>query len=146
VSKRGYLTLLVFTFLLVSAAQFKAEAAPLGYPGSTWGEIRQEFPDNGDSDLTSQGWVRQGIDWAHFGNLRLNTYGTVRFKWDTEGLNYNNYVGPGIGVALETVSWRGYSGSFGVEYLWDDYYKSGDTRQTLAIFLTWYGSWNIKKK
>lgn len=134
----------LITLLLTFAAP--ASYAIEGFPGSTWGELRQEFPKDADSDLKSQGWIRQGIDWFHVAGLRLDTYATVRFQWDSRQIDYNNSFGPGLGVALETIKWKGYSLAFGTEYIWDRYYSHNTrTEEKLILFVNWYGSWDLKK-
>lgn len=119
--------------------------AIVGLRGSTWGDVRQEIPKDGDSNLTMQGWVRQGIDWARWGNATLNTYATLRFKADTEKLDWNNSVGPGVGVALDLYSPKGLSAQLGVEYIWDRYFEADRSDQKVAIFVGWYGWWDLKR-
>lgn len=135
----------ILVLFLLSLAIPKTSHAIEGYPGSTWGELRQEFPKEGERDLKTQGWIRQGIDWFHVFGLRLDTYGTVRFQWDSEEIDYNNSFGPGLGLAFETIQWKGYSLAFGAEYLWDRYYRNDTTEEKLVLFVNWYASWDLKK-
>lgn len=119
-----------------------------GFPGSTWGELRWEFPEEeaGQENLILQGWIEQGIDWTKWGNLRLNTYATIRYKWDSEELDYNNSIGPGIGIALANIWPKGDHIKIGVEYIWDRFYKSHKTEEKAVIFMKWYGWWDLKKR
>lgn len=117
-----------------------------GYPGSTWGELRWENTRHGQDNLLLNGWVEQGVDWVRWGGVRLNTYGTIRYKWDSEGLDWNNSVGPGVGVALTGVDSGGDQIKVGIEYIWDSFYESGRTEEKAVLFMKWYGWWDIKGK
>jgi hypothetical protein len=116
-----------------------------GLRGQTWGEMRQELPKDGDSNLLLQGWIRQGVDWVKWDKVTLNTYATLRYRADSEKLDFNNSVGPGLGVALEVYCPRGVVGSLGVEYLWDRYFEADRTDQKVVLFVNWYGWWDLKK-
>lgn len=117
-----------------------------GYPGSTWGELRKELPmHDGQENLILDGWVEQGIDWQRWGNIRLNTYATVRYKLDSEGLDWNNSIGPGLGIALNHITPKGNQIRFGVEYINDRFFKSKRTDEKTIIFLKWFQYWDLKK-
>ena len=120
-------------------------SAFVGFRGSTWGDLRQEIPKNGDSNLLLQGWLKQGVDWAKWGNTTLNTYATLRYRVDTEKLDYNNSVGPGFGVSLEAYSSKGLVASWGIEYLWDRFFQADRTEQKLVFYMGWYGWWDLKR-
>ncbi|MEW6053591.1 MAG: hypothetical protein AB1552_07375 [Nitrospirota bacterium] len=138
--------LLVFLFLsfFLSADSHAIE----GFSGSTWGELRYEHlaRGEGESDVILRGWVKQGIDWARWGNTKVNTYLTVRYVWDSEKLDWNNSLGPGAGIAIDTYIPKGPYVSWGVEYLWDRFYRSAETEQKVVVFMNWYGNWDLKKK
>jgi hypothetical protein len=119
--------------------------AVVGFRGSTWGDLRQEIPRDGDSNLILQGWLKQGVDWAKWGNTTLNTYATLRYRLDTEKLDYNNSVGPGFGVSLEAYSSKGLVASWGIEYLWDRFFQADRTEQKLVFYMGWYGWWDLKR-
>ena len=121
--------------------------AVVGFRGSTWGDLRQEVPKDGDGNLILQGWVKQGVDWAKWGNTTLNTYATLRYRADTERLAWNNSVGPGVGVSLEVYSSRGLVASWGIEYLWDRFFESEPARtdQKVVFYMGWYGWWDLGK-
>lgn len=122
-------------------------SAVVGFRGSTWGDLRQELPKDGDSNLILQGWIKQGIDWAKWGNTTLNTYATLRYRADTEKYGWNNSIGPGVGISLEAYSSKGLVASWGVEYLWDRFFEldPAKTDQKLVIYMGWYGWWDLKK-
>jgi hypothetical protein len=120
--------------------------AIVGFRGSTWGDLRAEMPKVGDSNLILNGWIKQGVDWTKWGNVTLNTYATLRYQADTEGLDYNNSVGPGLGISLEAYSPRGVVAALGVEYIWDRYTTFDESAQKFVVYANWYGWWDLKKK
>jgi hypothetical protein len=132
--------------LVLPALAPGSAAAIEGFRGQTWGEARQDLPRDGDSNLLVQGWVRQGVDWAKWGNLTLNTYGTLRYQADTEKLDYNNSIGPGLGISLEAYSPKGVVAAFGVEYLWDRFFQADRTDEKVVLYVNWYGWWDLKKR
>ncbi len=122
-----------------------------GYPGSTWGDLRWEIPDKGGSrDLILEGWVRQGVVLKRWneGNQTfvLDPYLRAKYKYDDLGLNYNNYVGPGAGIALDMERSKGPLLSLGVEYGWEKDWRSGTSVNRVEVYLRWYGWWDLKKK
>lgn len=134
---------LILVYLVVPATTSAIE----GFRGSTWGEIRWDIPTrDGTSNLLLDGWIKQGVDWARWGNTSLNTYATIRYGLDTEKLDWNNHIGPGVGIGIDTFSPKGISASWGVEYLWDRYYESGRTEQKVVVYMNWFGWWDLKKK
>lgn len=127
----------------VSTAAFGIE----GYPGSSWGELSWEIPKKeGDQNLLLQGWFVQGITWAKWGDVNLNTYATIRYKWDSQGFDFNNKVSPGVGVALEILHFKQFHIQTGVEYLWERFYQTGREEQKLWLYTNWYGWWDLRKK
>ncbi len=141
------IALVLLCLVLCSGSAF----AIVGFRGSTWGDLRGEIPNEGDGNLLLNGWIRQGVDWTKWGNVTLNTYATLRYQADTEGLDYNNSVGPGFGISLEAYSPRGIVASLGVEYIWDRYFGLEEaspfdaTAQKVVFYVNWYGWWDLKK-
>ena len=117
-----------------------------GFRGATWGDLRWDVPKHGNSDLLLEGWVRQGVDWVRWGDTTLNTYATVRYRWDTEKYDWNNSIGPGFGIAIDTFNPKGFTAAWGVEYLWDRYYESSRTEHKVILYMGWFGWWDLKKK
>lgn len=137
--------LLIFT---ASLAATPSAYAIEGFPGSSWGELRQDFPLNKSDaakNLFLQGWVEQGIDWKKWGNFYLNTYATIRYKWDSRALDYNNAIGPGAGIGISYLSPKGDNVKFGCEYIYDQYFRNGDTDQKVVLYMRWFTYWNLKK-
>jgi len=116
-----------------------------GLRGQTWGEMRHEIPKDGDSNLLLQGWIRQGVDWAKWDKLTLNTYATLRYRADSEKLYYNNSIGPGLGISLEAYCPKGAVAALGVEYIWDRLFEVDRTDQKVVVYVNWYGWWDLKK-
>ena len=118
-----------------------------GLPGSTWGDLHWEIPDSGDSNVILEGWIRQGIAWKKWrsgtASFQLNTYLTARYKWDSEGLDWNNYLGPGAGVAIEMYRPDGPLFSWGVEHIYQMNYRSSDQEPKTALFMNWYHWWDM---
>lgn len=118
-----------------------------GFPGRTWGELRYELPERGSGQENAilMGWIEQGVYWFNLNDLKLNTYGTVRYKWDEERLDWNNSIGPGVGIALEKVFPKGPYVRGGVEFIWDELFESGPSEKKAVIYLNWYGAWDLRK-
>jgi hypothetical protein len=138
----GTLVLLV----VMTAGTGGALAEIAGLRGATWGDLRYEIPKEGVENLVLDGWIKQGIDLAKWGNTSLNTYAKLRFKWDTEGYDWNNLMGPTVGISFDTFVPAGLSGSLGVEYSWESRTLDGINvmDQKTMIYLTWYGWWDLK--
>lgn len=133
--------------LLLSALLPAAGGAIEGYRGSTWGDLRWDMPKKHDGNLLMRGWVKQGIDWKRWGeNTTLNTYATLRYTVDTEKLDWNNTIEPGIGIAIEMYNPVGLATTFGCEYVWENRFLDSDySDQKFVIYVGWYGFWDLKK-
>ncbi len=119
-----------------------------GFRGSSWGELRLDLPSDGPDNLLTNAWIRQGADWKRWGGTTLNTYATLRLRSDTERLPWNNSVGPGLGIALDAYSEKGIVGTWGVEYLWDNYYEDDNrgTEGKAVIYMNWYSWWDLARR
>ena len=108
---------------------------------------RLDLPADGAENFLTNAWIRQGADWKRWGNTTLNTYATLRFKSDTEKFEWNNTIGPGVGIAIDAYSEKGIVGTWGVEYLWDRYYESEPSRteRKAVVYMNWYGWWDLKR-
>ena len=120
--------------------------AIVGFRGSTWGDLREELPKDGDSNLLLQGWIKQGVDWAKWGNVTLNTYATLRYQADTEGATTGTTrSAPASGSRSRRTRRRGSPRSVGVEYIWDRYFEADRSDKKVVIYLGWYGWWDLKR-
>ena len=124
-----------------------ADALAIGFRGSTWGELRYDIPKEGTDNLLLNGWIKQGIDWGRWGNTSLNTYAKLRFKWDTEGYDWNNLMGPALGISFDAFTSTGFSGSLGAEYMWEQHMIDANRYmdQKVVIYANWYGWWDLKE-
>ena len=89
--------------------------------------------------------MRQGIDWTKVGPATLSTYATVRYGWDSQGFDWNNSIGPGVGVALDAYSNKGLAATLAFEFLSDRFFESDRTENKAVVYLGWYGFWDFKK-
>jgi len=123
-------------------------AALEGYPGSTWGDLYYEIPSPGSSDLVLEGWVRQGVALKRWpigrAHLVLQSYATLRYKWDSLGLDWNNYLGPGAGLAVDLDLPSFPSMSAGVEYVHQWNTRPDVSLPYAALFVNWFGSWDVR--
>lgn len=136
---------------ILSCALFLPEGASAieGFRGSTWGELRYDIPRDLPDNLLMTGWIKQGIDWKKWGeSTTLNTYATLRYKWDTEKYDWNNSLEPGIGISIDTFSPKGLGLTAGVEYIWENRFLLDDNKwydQKTVVYVSWYGWWDLKK-
>ena len=136
----------IMMLLVMTAGAGGALADIEGLRGASWGELRYDIPKEGTENLVLDGWIKQGIDWAKWGNTSLNTYAKLRFKWDTEGYDWNNLMGPALGISLDTFVPSGLSGSLGAEYIWEKRMidDSNLMDQKVVIYVNWYGWWDLR--
>lgn len=118
----------------------------VGLRGATWGDLRYEVPEELSENLILQGWVKQGVDWMQWGKATLNTYVALRYRLDTQGYDWNNTIGPAVGVSLDLYTSKGLSGTAGAEYIWDRYTESDRSDNKLAIYIGWYGWWDLERR
>jgi hypothetical protein len=134
--------------LAVAAAAPSPARAVEGFPGSTWGDLYWELPSPGEADLVLEGWVRQGVAWKRWpigaARLVLQTYGTLRYKWDSLGLDWNNHLGPGAGVAVDLTAPRFPIVTVGLEAVHQWNTRSSSTAPYAALFTDWYHAWDVR--
>jgi hypothetical protein len=112
--------------------------------------LRWEIPNAGADDLTVEGWARQGWvlrRWKQ-GALAyvLSPYLRIRYKFDTLGLDWNNYLGPGAGLALDLDGVKGFQPAAGIEYAWEKNLTSPGGVHRIDLIVRWYGWWDLKKR
>jgi hypothetical protein len=119
------------------------------WPGTTWGSLRWEIPASDPDNLILQGWARQGWVLHRWGAAPrayvLSPYVRVRYAVDTLGLDWNNYVGPGVGLALDVDGIRGLQPAAGIEYAWEKNLASPGGIHRIDLALRWYGWWDLKR-
>ena len=131
-----YLSWCILMVMLV--LPLPAFAGPIGYSGASWGELRNEG-GYGANNTIFYGWIDQGIDWTEIKSMRFSTYVVLRYSLDTQALDYNNYLAPGIGAALRKGPFK-----LGLEYYPQHYLKSGETDNKIVLFVNWWVGWDLK--
>jgi hypothetical protein len=131
--------------LLMVPALSRESLAIEGLRGATWGELDYEIPKEGNENLVLDGWIKQGVDWVKWGDTSVNTYAKLRFKWDTEGYDWNNLIGPTVGISLDTFVPAGLSLSVGFEYSWENRLNDDINvlDQKAIAYVNWYGWWDL---
>jgi len=107
-----------------------------GLTGSSWGTVIQNF--NGDRFQTL-GYLSQGIDWFEKEGYRLNTYGALRWRYQSNEGTYFNAYGPALGVSVRKSFFR-----FGAEYYWEMDEAANHNGRAL-IYADWYYDWDLLK-
>lgn len=117
-----------------------------GFRGATWGSLKYDMPKDEENYLLLDGWFKQGVDWARWRNTSLNTYAMIRYKWDSENTPYNNVITPALGVSLDTYNPKGFIGTIGFEYQWENrFYPATETVEKAFVYLDWVGWWDLKR-
>jgi hypothetical protein len=141
---------IIFLSLLLSCCLLSVSATAyeiVGFRGSSWGELKYDIPKEGENNLLWSGWVKQGVDWVQVSdNITLNTYAKLHYNWDKEEQDWNNMIGPSVGISLDAYSPKGVVATMGVEYVWENHFlDSGYTDEKLVVYVNWFGWWDLKK-
>lgn len=149
-------TLIAVAMLAAVVSAFAQEGLkPLGYPGSNWSVLTFNpgvIEGSGEEDnILLQGKLEQGIDWKKFGannEWTLNTYVSLGYSADKNGLIYNNKLVPAIGTKI---SRRFESGvlDLGVQAVHENHFRgttSGPTRGSgVQVYASYWFGWNLGK-
>jgi hypothetical protein len=155
------LSVVVATAILALSASAASYAdGPVGYPGSTWGQLTapssviKGTPE--DNNWLYMGKITQGVDWLRFGKndkWTFDTYGSFGFSVDRNRLDYNNKIVPAIGAKIERSFTRGVV-SAGVEGIYERHfgdtavYDSGSPiKQSgygVQAYVSYWFGWNLK--
>jgi hypothetical protein len=119
---------------------------PLGYPGTTWGQLRypaSQF-DGETSDTLVEGAVEQGIDWVRLseGSV-LNTFVLVDYTFDSKELEWNNKIKFAPGVKFKVFVAKNALLELGAMYRWHHRTESNRTKGDPVLFLSWSTSWDF---
>lgn len=117
-----------------------------GLRGATWGQLYYDIPKEEDTEnLVIDGWIKQGVDWVKWGDTSINTYAKLRYKWDSEGTEWNNLLGPTVGISLDAYVPTGLALSIGIEYTWESRVLDDFNRmdQKATAYINWYGWWDL---
>lgn len=129
------------TRLLAAAALFfssQAFAAPLGLPGTSWGEVTRDMSDVDGTG--TQGRVTQGVRWARWGDVKFETPASYRWRARTRDQRFYDSNGPGIGGLL---TWKDLN--LGVERSWQRFPVLGRTEEDFQIYLSGFHRWDLAK-
>jgi hypothetical protein len=114
-------------------------SAQIGFSGASWGELRHEGGE-GEVNTLLYGWIDQGVDWMEIGKFKLNTYGILRYSFDTEGLNWNNSLAPGVGIAVRRGALK-----IGAEAFQEHSTQSNRTENKAVLYMNWWVGWDLKR-
>lgn len=118
--------------LMMGSAAWAAAYAPLGYHGSTWGNLSRDL--DGLEGNGSMGNVRQGVDWAKLpGGVTFNTFGAYRWRMRSALRPYYNATGPGLGFDFS----RGPL-SLGMDFSWVRYPELDRDTRDFSLYGLWY--------
>ncbi|HAH05352.1 MAG TPA: hypothetical protein DCM05_02325 [Elusimicrobia bacterium] len=112
--------------------------APLALPLSTWGKMTYDL--HGEEGSGSQGWVRQGVDWAALGwGWMFHTYASYDWRLRSKNRQYYDVHGPSLAAVF-----KGKYFDVGSEYCWETYPQLHRTVKTLRFSLSWFYGWDLK--
>jgi hypothetical protein len=149
-------TLISLALSVASIGAFAQEGLkPIGYPGSNWSVLTYNpgvVKGSGEEDnVLLQGKFEQGVDWFKFGadkNWKFNTYVSLGYSADKNGLSYNNKLVPALGAKISRSFDNGVL-DLGVQAVHENHFrgvtsgpKSGSGVQVYASY--WFG-WNLGK-
>jgi len=110
-----------------------------GLPGSTWGHASYEKADIAGPGVL--GYVNQGVDWITLpGELTLNTFAELRYRFREDNKEFFNAYGPAIGVELRRSPWH-----FGMDYYWERYPELSETSNRLQFYVSWFHDWDLMR-
>lgn len=146
-------TLIALALAVTSVGAF-ADAGPIGYPGSNWSQLTfNPSPISGtpeDNNVLLQGKIEQGIDWKRFGannEWTLNTYASMGYSADKNGLAYNNKLVPAVGVKMRRSFENGVL-DIGAEVVHQRNFKQDfgrDSGTGAMVYVSYWFGWNLKK-
>ncbi len=119
---------------------------PLGFPGTTWGQLRYPASHFGEetSDTLIEGAIEQGIDWVRLSEKSvLNTFVLFDYTFDSKDLEWNNKVKVAPGAKLKAFVAKNALLEIGAMYRWHHRTKSNQTKSETVVFLNWSTSWDF---
>ncbi|PUB78624.1 MAG: hypothetical protein DBP03_01040 [gamma proteobacterium symbiont of Ctena orbiculata] len=118
---------------------------PLGYPGSTWGNLRypSALSEEEKDDLILEGAAEQGIDWSRTKLGTFNTFLDVAYKTDNKDIDWNNSVKLGIGLKLTKQIANNVSLSYGIKHVSERRWINEDIwNHDMTVFMSWWSGWS----
>ncbi len=111
------------------------------FPGSTWASLGNISPVE-RGNWIAQAYASQGVVGKRFGRATFVPYVAVTFSKDSKGFDWDNKALYGSGVKLAYTHGQAYT-EFGIGYLHENRFYSGQSAGTLSVFMNfWYG-WNL---
>lgn len=111
-----------------------------GLSGSTWGQLTYETGDS-LSGPSAQGYIKQGIDWVNINSYKLNTFGSLQYRFRTDNNDFYNAFGPALGLEIKKGPFN-----MGVQYFWERFNELGISDDKVQFFLNWWHGWDLLKK
>jgi len=125
---------------------------PLGYPFSSWGEVRYTSSGDIEEGLVLDAYLEQGVDWWQWNKLTFNSFVGLRLVQSSDDSDYwNNKFGPWFGVKVKQPfrifpkAWGEVSlGVRGEYYHYTSSAVDDDNDLLVMFFLQWSfgGDWN----
>jgi hypothetical protein len=111
------------------------------FPGSSWASLGNTSPVE-RGNWIAQAYVSQGVVARRFGRAAFVPYLEGVFSHDSKGFDWDNKALCGSGVKLAYTHGQAYT-EFGIGYLHESRFYSGQSAGTLSVFMNfWYG-WNL---
>ena len=111
------------------------------FPGSSWASFGNISPVE-RGNWMGQAYVSQGVVARRFGRTAFVPYVQATFSRDSKGFDWDNKALYGSGVKLAYTHGQAYT-EFGIGYLHESRFYSGQSAGTLSVFMNfWYG-WNL---
>jgi hypothetical protein len=111
------------------------------FPGSTWAALGNISPVE-QGNWIGQAYLSQGVVARRFGKTALVPYGQATFSRDSKGFDWDNKAVYGSGVKLAYSRGPAYT-EFGVGYLRESRFNSGQSAGTLSVFINFWCGWNL---
>ncbi|HKW68047.1 MAG TPA: hypothetical protein VJP04_12210 [Terriglobales bacterium] len=111
------------------------------FPGSTWAAFGNISPVE-HGNWIGQAFVSQGVVARRFGKTALVPYVQATFSRDTKGFDWDNKAVYGSGLKFAFTHEPTYT-EFGVGYLRENRFYSGQSAGTLSIFINFWCGWNL---
>lgn len=136
--KRVVLT--AISTVMLSAGWSGSASGIEAFPGSAWGRASYEQADIAGPGVL--GYFNQGVDWITLpGELTLNTFAELRYRFRENNKEFYNAYGPAIGMELRRAPWH-----VGVDYYWERYPELNETSNRLQIYVSWYHDWDLRRR
>lgn len=125
--------------LAALAAAPAAAYAPLGYPGSTWGDLTRDL--NGVEGNGSQGKLIQGVHWLTL-PWKVEAKALAGYTWRvrTEERRFYDVRGPVVGVEFT----KGFL-DVGADFSRQEFPRLGRTSDTGTLYGVWYRRRDLAK-